>query len=69
MSDFDELWTRARAAGDKAESIRNLAGILSSKEGRMFILGLEPSDVELCIGLMDHVRSVPPSTTIRSDGR
>lgn len=54
MSDFDELWTRARSAGDKTESIRNLAKILSSKEGRMFILGLEPSDVELCVGFMDY---------------
>lgn len=54
MSDFDELWTRARTAEDKTESIRNLAKILSSKEGRMFILGLEPSDVELCVGFMDH---------------
>jgi len=58
---FDQLWKKVRAV-DEAESIRTLAKILSSKDGRTFIFNLEPSDAALCIEILDHVS---PSPSIR----
>jgi len=56
--DFDELWKKVRAV-DEAESIRTLAKILSSKDGRMFIFNLEPPEAALCIEILDHVSPSP----------
>ena len=58
--DFGVLWGRARtaAASNEAESVRHMAEILSSKDGRAFILDLEQSDAELCIEILDHVNSL-----------
>ena len=36
---LDRLWKKARTAADDAESLRTLAKILSSKDGRAFIFG------------------------------
>lgn len=57
---FDGLWMKVCTAEDEAESVRTLAEISSSKDGRTFMLGLGLSDAELCIELMDHVSSVLP---------
>ena len=63
MSDnFSKLWKKARTATDEAESIRALAKILSSKDGRAFIFDLEPLEAELCIEILDHVSADSPST-------
>ena len=60
--DFNELWrkVRADATADEAESVRTLAKILSSKEGRTFVLNLGQSDAVFCIEILDHVSSDPP---------
>ena len=58
---FNKQWKKARAAMDEAESVRALAKILSSKDGRTFILDLEPPEAELCIEILDYVSSNPPS--------
>lgn len=60
--DFDNLWQTARTATDETESIQTLAAILSSVDGQAFILNLEPSDAELCIGILDRVSLLPSST-------
>jgi hypothetical protein len=52
-----------RTTENEEDAVRALAQILSSKEGRAFVLGLKPIDGVLCIELLDHVRSNPPSTT------
>ena len=62
--DYNRLWKRARTATDETESVRILAKILSSKDGRAFILDLEQQDAELCIEILDHVNSNPPSTWV-----
>jgi len=62
--DFNRLWKKARTATDEAESIRTLAEILTSKDGRAFILDLEVKDAELCIEILDHVNSNPPSAAL-----
>ena len=58
--DFGSLWERARAAAtsNEAESVRQMAEILSSKDGRTFISDLGPSDAELCIEILDHVNTL-----------
>ena len=61
-SDFNALWTEARAAGSEAEAVRVLKQISSSKEGRVFLMGLELTDAALCIEILDHVRSHPLPT-------
>ena len=61
--DFDNLWKTARVAADEAESIQTLAAILSSMDGQAFILNLEPSDAESCIGILDRV-SLPLHSSI-----
>ena len=58
--DFNKLWKEVRTATDKAKSVRTLAKILSSKDGRTFILDLEPSEAKACIEILDHVRSLNP---------
>ena len=60
--DFDEQWKKVRtvAIADEAKSIRTLVKILASKEGRTFILDLEPSEAALCIEILDRVSSNPP---------
>ena len=58
-TDFNRLWEEARSVEDESESIQSLAKILLSKEGREFILTLEPNDAELCIEILDYVRSIP----------
>jgi hypothetical protein len=64
-SEINKLWTRVRSTKNEAEAVRGLVKILSSKEGRTFVVGLEPADGVLCIEILDYVRSNPPSTTIR----
>ena len=59
--DFNGLWMEARTAQNEAGAVRALAQIVSSKEGRAFILGLELADGVLCIEILDHVRSKHPS--------
>jgi hypothetical protein len=56
-ADSNKLWKKARsvAATDEAESVRTLAKILTSKDGREFISNLEPSDAKLCIEILDQV--------------
>jgi len=55
--DFNKLWKKVRTAAtaDEAESVRTLAKILSSKDGRTFVLNLKQSDAVLCIEVLDHV--------------
>ena len=53
--DFDNLWKKARTVVDETESIQTLAAILSSMDGQAFILNLEPSDAEACIGILGRV--------------
>ena len=62
---FNLLWNRARAAAmsDEVESVRIMADILSSKEGRRFIASLELPEAELCIEILDYVRISPPSSS------
>ena len=67
VTDFNGLWKKAREATDETESIRTLAKILSSKDGRAFILDLEPQDAEFCIEILDHVNSNSPPAV--PDGR
>ena len=67
ITDFNKLWNKARAAADETESIQILARILSSKDGRAFILDLNPQDVGLCIEILDYVNSNPPHAVY--DGR
>ena len=57
--DFNKLWKKARTGTDDAESVRTLAKILSSTDGRTFIMDLEPPDAELCLEILDHVSSTP----------
>ena len=70
--DFDRLWKKAHTvvATDEAESIRTLAKILSSKDGRTFISDFGQSDAELCIEILDRVSSNPfvgyPSQSLTS---
>ncbi|KAF9644384.1 kinase-like protein [Thelephora ganbajun] len=52
--DFNKLWKEARTTEDEAGSVRALAKILSSKDGRTFILNLEQTEAELCIEILDH---------------
>jgi len=54
-ADYDKLWNIVRSIVDEGESVRTLVKILSSKDGRTFILNLEPSEAELCIEILDHV--------------
>ena len=56
---FDKLWKKTRNATNEAESVRTLAEILSSKDGRKFILDLESADALLCIEILDQVSSNP----------
>ena len=63
-TDFNRLWKEARSAEDESKSIQSLAKILLSKEGRKFILTLKPKDAELCIEILDNVRSIPLSLMI-----
>ena len=64
--DFDNLWKKARTAVDEAESVQTLATILSSVDGQAFILNLEPSDAEACIGILDYVSLPLPYSIPRS---
>ena len=63
--DFNLLWNRARSAAtsDEAESVRIMADILSSKEGRRFITSLELPEAELCIEILDYVQISPSSSS------
>ena len=54
---FTRLWKKARAAPNETEFVRSLAEILSSRDGRKFILTLNQEDAEQCIEIMDQVRS------------
>jgi hypothetical protein len=60
VSDFNELWNKARTVADEAEPAQALAEVLSPEDGRWFISNLEPSEAELCIEILDHVNSGPP---------
>ena len=60
-TDFNKLWAKVRTAENEAGAVRALIQILTSKDGRMFISGLELSDGVLCIEILDHVRSYLPS--------
>jgi len=59
-ADYDKLWKRIRSAVDEGESVRTLVNILSSKDGRTFVLDLEPSEAELCIEILGHVSTENP---------
>ena len=67
--DYNRLchWEKARNGSDEVESVRILAKILSSTNGRTFILDLEPPGAELCLEILDYVSSNSPP--IISDGR
>ena len=60
--DFNKLWKKARTVAGEAESVRVVAGILSSKDRRTLISNLEPQEAGLCIEIPDHVSSNPPLT-------
>ena len=60
-TDFGKLWEEVRSAVSEVEAIRALVQLLSSKDGRNFVSGLELSDGVLCIEIPDHVRSYLPS--------
>ena len=61
-ANFERLWEEAQIAVDEAESVRNLAKILSSERGREFISNLDRTGTELCIEILDKVRSGLPSS-------
>jgi hypothetical protein len=67
--DFNRLWKKARTAADEVESVRILAKILSSEDGREFISDLEPPEAELCIEILDHVSLNPPFPVNHPRGR
>ena len=61
---FNQMWVVAREAadaGDDPQSVQALSKILSIKEGRRFISTLDLKDAKLCIEILHHVRSNPPS--------
>ena len=60
-TNYNKLWKTARSGTDDAESVRTLATILSSRDGRMFVLDLELSEAELCLEILTHVSSNLPS--------
>ena len=62
-TDFNKMWRKARATFevDETESVRTLAKILSSADGRTFVSDMKSSDAMLCIEILDHVSSNPPS--------
>ena len=65
---FNKLWKKASTATNEADAVRTLAQILSSKEGRTFVLGLERLEAELCIEILDLVGlDSPPMTTPIAD--
>lgn len=55
MANYQRLWRDVTSALDEAKAVRTLAGILTDKEGRTFILNLERRDAELCIEILDRV--------------
>ena len=64
-TEFSKLWEQVRTAADEAESVRTLAKILSSKDGRTFIVeNLGLSDAELCIEILDCVSFDPSSASL-----
>ena len=63
-TNYNKLWKKAHTGSDEAESVWTLAKTLSSKDGRTFILDLEPSDAELCLEILDHVSSDLPSVVL-----
>ena len=62
--DFNNLWMKARAARDELESAQTLSSILTWKDGRTFILDLEPTDAALCIEILHRVRSGSPLLSV-----
>lgn len=62
VADSERLMKGAQAAVNEVESVRKLARILSSERGRESVLGLNRAGAELCIEILDKVRSGPPST-------
>ena len=58
---FDNLWKKVRTTVDETESVQTLAAILSSVDDQAFILNLEPSDAESCIGILGCVILPLPS--------
>ena len=59
LVNFNRLWKKARAAPNETEFIQSLAEILSSRDGRKYILTLNRQGAEQCIEIMVHVRSNP----------
>lgn len=52
---YQQLLVKATSGPDKAESVRILANILSTKDGRDFILHLDHKAGESCIQILDKV--------------
>ena len=63
-ADFNSSWMQARAARDGLESTQSLSSILTWKDGRTFILELEPTDAAICIEILYRVRSGSPPLSI-----
>lgn len=65
VADFERLAKKAQVAVNEAESVQNLAKILSSERGRESVLNLDREGAGLCIEILDKVRFCPPSTIHR----
>ena len=52
---YQQLWEGARRTPDWGQAVWNLTEISADKQGRAFLLNLEPEDAELCIEILHHV--------------
>lgn len=52
---FQQLWKEVTNSVDEVMSVRALADIVVDREGRAFVLGLDHSDAEYCIDILDRV--------------
>ena len=53
--DYGGLWNDIINAVDETKAVRTLAEVLADKEGRTFLLRLEPEDAEFCVEILDRV--------------
>ena len=49
------LWQEVTSSIEEAAAVRALANILVDREGRAFVLRLDPKDAEYCIDILDRV--------------
>ena len=53
--DYRQLWEAVTSASDEGKAVQTLAEIVLDKDGKTFILKLEPNDAKLCIEILDRV--------------